>query len=146
MMNIRILRKIDIPYPENLSELFKDMDEKDAVINFNVVTAERRKLLVVDIFFKNGRHIRSFIHKTSKSFDYCNLINDKYWNKTCILHLKVENQDRYNVLMEQYYFDICSSKKFLNTKCASEYLGTEDKGKTIRFNINADIRDFYREE
>ena len=124
MINKRILRKIDIPYPENLSELFKDMDEKDAVINFNVVTAERRKLLVVDIFFKNGRHIRSFIHKTSKSFDYCNLINDKYWNRTRILNVKVENQDRYNVLMEQYYFNICSIKKFLNTKCASEYLGT----------------------
>ena len=136
MINKRILRKIDIPYPENLSELFKDMDEKDAVINFNVVTAERRKLLVVDIFFKNGRHIRSFIHKTSKSFDYCNLINDKYWNRTRILNVKVENQDRYNVLMEQYYFDICSSKKFLNKKCASEYLGTEDNGKTILYAIN----------
>ena len=126
-----------MPYPENLSELFADMDDKDAVINFNVVTSERRKILIVDIFFKNGRHIRSFIHKTSKSFDYCNLVNNKYWNKTRILHVKVENQNRYNVLLEQYYFDFCSSKKFLNIESAQKYLRTNENGQGILFNINS---------
>lgn len=133
MFNKRALRAIKIASPTNLEKLFEGKDENDAVIVFNKVTADHKRLLVIDTYFKNGRHIRSFNHKTSHKFEYVNLVNEKNWSTTTLLWYKTDNttnQNRAFALMELYYFYYNSEKVIINKGDAINY-----------FNLNSSISD-----
>ena len=125
MFNKKALRAINISPPSNLATLFDNLNDNDAVISFNVVNADHKRLLIIDTYFKNGRHIRSFNHFTSKKKEYINLVNNNYWSTTTLLWYKTNNiteQNRSFALQELYHYYFYSDKVIINKGTAIKYL------------------------
>lgn len=85
MFNKRELRKVHIPAPENLDKLLK---KYDIVFDFHTRTADHKRLLICDIYFKSGRWVRSFNHFTKTHNDFVNLSNGARWTNTMVSDLR----------------------------------------------------------
>lgn len=124
MFNKRELRKVQIPVPENLSKLFK---KYDVVFDFHAVTADHKRLLVCDVYFKNGRHVRSFNHFTKTYNGYINLSQGKHWNTTLLRSMKPDNDFNSSPIFYNNYDTVT-----LNEDCAISYLGCEKSDDVVK--------------
>lgn len=67
MLNKKELLKLASPKNAKAEEYFDAMESLDVVIVFSKKTVAHMRMLLADIFCRNGQLYRVFIHKTCKS-------------------------------------------------------------------------------